>query len=529
MARYNQKQTNAVETVTNHQGGVSVKLDPKMELVSILANGFDNTYYEKLNDRETRFADLIREIAKTDLEFVAKALVYTRSVIGQRSVTHFGSVALASELSGSEIAKRFFSKRDRKENRGGIVYRIDDMLEIMACYQALNPGKPMPNSMKKGFRDTLESSDAYELAKYQGKGRSVSLVDLVNLVHPKPNEKMQPIFKSLMEGTLKQFNTVEDKNTSSGQEVAKKVKEGTITKEEAVVELKVAKESNYRELITTKKIGYLALLRNVRNILSNSSEADLIDSVCEMLTSKEAIHKSLVFPYQIDLAMEMIMETGSSSSRNRVIKALNDAYELSIPNMSEMGMNGRTAVVLDTSGSMCSQISLSNRTSGSQSALDKGGLIAATFAKGLGADVYEFSNTCKKVNVNPLDTVNTIKQSIIRQGSNGGTEFNSIFSTLEKNGAYDRVFIISDMQGRDDIINGNRWGSKGKSTYSNYTSKFTSPHVYTIDLCGYGTTMFKPNNKVYQLFGYSSEMYELAKRMEIDPKALIKEIEAIVI
>jgi hypothetical protein len=41
--------------------------------------------------------------------------------------------------------------------------------------------------------------------------------------------------------------------------------------------------------------------------------------------------------------------------------------------------------------------------------------------------------------------------------------------------------------------------------------------------------MFKPNNKVYQLFGYSSEMYELAKRMEIDPKALIKAIEAIII
>ena len=117
MARYNQKPTNTVETVTNHQGGVSVKLDPKIELVSILANGFDNTYYEKLSDREIRFADLIREISNTDLEFVAKALVYTRSVMGQRSVTHFGSVALASKLSGSEIAKRFFSKRDRKENQ----------------------------------------------------------------------------------------------------------------------------------------------------------------------------------------------------------------------------------------------------------------------------------------------------------------------------------------------------------------------------------------------------------------------------
>ncbi len=48
-----------------------------------------------------------------------------------------------------------------------------------------------------------------------------------------------------------------------------------------------------------------------------------------------------------------------------------------------------------------------------------------------------------------------------------------------------------------------------------------------IDLCGYGTSMVKPNSRVFQLFGYSSEMYDLAKRMEIDPKALIKAIEAI--
>jgi hypothetical protein len=178
---------------------------------------------------------------------------------------------------------------------------------------------------------------------------------------------------------------------------------------------------------------------------------------------------------------------------------------------------------------MSSRIRLSNKNHGSQSALDKGALIAATFAKGLNADVFEFSNTCKMVSVNSLDTTNTMKKEILRQGSNGGTEFNSIFSTLERYGAYDRVFIISDMQGRDELLNGNRWSSGGKSTFSNYSSKFGSPHVYTIDLCGYGTTMFKPGNKVYQLFGYSSEMYELAKRMEIDPKALIKEIEAIVI
>lgn len=527
MSRYNQKQTSTVQTVTNHQGGESVKLDPKMELVSILANGFDNTYYEKLSDREIRFADLIRDLAKKDLDFVAKALVYTRSVIGQRSVTHFGSVALASAISGHELGKRFFSKRSRKENAGGIVYRLDDILEIIACYQHMNPNKPLPNSMKKGFKDALEKADAYELAKYQGKGKSVSLVDVVNLVHPKPTLKMEPTFKSLMEGTLKQFDTVEDKNTSAGQEVANKVKSGEITKEQAEVVLKEAKESNYRELIEEKKIGYLALLRNVRNILANSKDADLIDSACKMLTDKTAIQKSLVFPHQIDLALEIILtEVSSSTNRNKVVKALNDAYELSIPNMTEMGMNGRTAVIIDTSGSMTSKIRLSQKAQGSTSALDKGSLIAATFAKGLGADVFEFSDKCHLVKINPLDSTNTLKKEILRQASGGGTDFTSIFVELMNHQNYDRVIVISDMQGRDSLMSGSSWRNSSNA-YKDYLSKKGNPYVYMIDLCGYGTSMVKPNSRVFQLFGYSSEMYDLAKRMEIDPKALIKAIEAI--
>jgi hypothetical protein len=39
--------------------------------------------------------------------------------------------------------------------------------------------------------------------------------------------------------------------------------------------------------------------------------------------------------------------------------------------------------------------------------------------------------------------------------------------------------------------------------------------------------MFKPGNKVYGIYGYSSDIYELIKKVEIDPKALIKAIEAI--
>jgi hypothetical protein len=313
-----------------------------------------------------------------------------------------------------------------------------------------------------------------------------------------------------MKGELKQFNTVEDKNTKAGQEVAAKVKAGTITKEEATAELNEAKESNFAELIETRKIGYLALLRNLRNILKVSGKNTLVDSACELLTDKKLIKQSLVFPHQIDLALEILLDEFGTKART-FVEALNKAYELSIPNLTELFPHGRTAVVFDSSGSMTSSIRLANKSQGSEAAIAKAALIAATLAKGINADVYHFADRCDQIKFNPLDSVNTLKNQFrALQGRVGyGTEFDSIFRTLGKN--YDRVFVISDMQGRDYIERG---------SYANM-------HIYSVDLCGYGTTMFKPGSKVYGIYGYSSDIYELIKKVEIDPQALIKEIEAI--
>jgi len=511
MARYNTKAKPTVQTVTNHQGGQGYNYDPKHELVAILATGLDNKYYEKVGEREQRLSDVIAEVAKTDKVFAAKALVYARTVMGQRTVTHFGAVELAKALAGDSLGSRFFSKRARKANAGGIIYRLDDMLEIAACYQARNPGKSLSNAIKKGFKSALEAADEYELAKYQASNRDLSLVDIVNLVHPKPSEKMVPVFAKLMKGELKQFNTVEDKNTKAGQEVAAKVKAGEITAEQATEVLNAAKEDNYAELIETRKIGYLALLRNLRNILKTGAKAEVIKGACELLTDKKLIKQSLVFPHQIDLALEIMLDEFGASTARPFISALNTAYELAIPNLTELFPHGKTAVVFDSSGSMDSRIKLANKNQGSEAAIDKAALIAATLAKGINADVFHFADFCTQIKFNPLDSVNTLKKAFSNeQGRVGyGTAFNSIMKTL--NGKYDRVFVISDMQGGDAI---------DSKSYSNI-------HIYSVDICGYGTTMFKPGNKVYKIFGYSSDIYELIKKVEIDPKALIKEIEAI--
>lgn len=527
---YNQKVRKAPEMIVNHQGGTGFKLSPKLELISLLATGISgNKYYESLDDRSQRLLDLIDEVAKNskDIEFVAKALVYTRSIIGQRSVTHLGSIGLTPYLSGMELGKRFFSKRNRREETGGIVHRLDDMLEITAAYFHFNPKKPLPAAIKKGFRMALESADTYELAKYQGKGKQVSLVDIVNLVHPRPDDDMIDVFEKLMSGKLTQFNTVEDKNTRSGQEVAKKVKEGKITKSEAEIEVKEAKKDNFSLLISEKTIGYFSLIRNLRNILKSNINKETEEKLIDMLTDKKLIKQSLIFPHQIDIAMEVMLAVGDIKVSVEILKALNDAYELAIPNLIELFPDGNTAVVVDTSGSMYGMWGSGVRINGkniNKKPIKKASLIGATLAKGINADLYQFSTTTASIKFNPLDTVNTIKNYIINQQGKVGhsTNFGSIFTTLQASKKhYDRVFIISDLQGGDSIVR--------YSSYQTFKQNNGMPYIYTIDIQGYGSTMFKQEQKLIQLFGYSSDIYEMAKKSELDLRTLLKEIEAIVI
>ena len=369
---------NSLEKINNHAGGVGFKLSPKMELVSLLITGLNSSkYYESLDDRSQRLLDLINITANDEegLEFVVKALIYVRTVVGQRSSTHLAAAALAKHVSSTLIGKKFYSKRDRLAKTGGIVYRLDDMLEIAAAYYALNPGKNITSAMKKGFRSALEDANRYELAKYQSKSRQVSLVDMIGVVHPRPDDDMVETFEELISGKLKQFNTVEDRNTTAGQEIAAKVSSGEISEAEAEVQVTEAKKENFAELISKRHIGYLALIRNLRNILKFEPDRSFIKDICSMITDEEFIRRSMVFPHQIDLALDVLAAETSFKPSVRVLESLSQAYDLAIPNLAQLFPEGKTAVIVDTSGSMSSTFMVKFRP------IEKAALIGATLAK----------------------------------------------------------------------------------------------------------------------------------------------------
>ena len=464
MTRFNQQVK--IPKTANKAGGEAYSQTPELSLVSLLLTSFANDqYYRSADDA---FNELKQLISSTDKLFVAKAIVYARTQFGMRSISHVAASELAKYISKETWAKSFYS---------AVVRRPDDMCEILAYHYQAN-GKPT-NAMKKGLALAFNKFDEYQLAKYKMEGKGVSLIDVVNLVHPIPNEKNGDALKLLVKGELKSKDTWESELSSSGGDAE-------------------LKKEVWVRLIKERKIGYFALLRNMRNILEQSP--DIVEEACALLTDESLIKSSLVLPFRFTTAYQEIERLSSAKVRD-VLVAISKAVDVSLGNVPVL--SGKTLVALDVSGSMQGKPS------------DIGSLFAAVLCKSNNCDLLTFDNSGRYVNFNPLDSTITIRRSIPFNG--GGTDFNAIF--LAARHKYDRIIILSDMQ----AWIGGHVPSVSFNAYKQRTG--ANPVIYTFDLQGYGTMQF-PENNVYALTGFSEKIFDIMAMLESDRKAMINSIKS---
>jgi 60 kDa SS-A/Ro ribonucleoprotein len=470
MSRFNvQKQTTQV---TNLAGGLSYTQSPELELVSILLTSFANDqFYRKAEDSFQKLKELI---SVTDKKFVAQAAIYARTEFGMRSISHVVASELAKYIKGEPWAKDFYNK---------IIFRPDDMMEILS-YHTANNGK-ITNPMRKGFAKAFDKFDKYKLAKYRGESKGFKLIDVVNLVRPVPVEGNAEALTALIKGELKSFDTWESELTKAGQ---------LATSED---EKQDFKKDVWVKLITERKIGYFALLRNLRNIIEQAPE--VISHALETLVNEQMIRKSLVLPFRFLTAYEQIRQLNEGQIVRAVLMALNKAVDISIANVPKF--EGSTLVVLDESGSM------SGRPA------EIGSLFAAVLVKSNNADFMTFDDYARYQNVNPLDSTISIAKSI--KFHSGGTNFHSIFQTANRK--YDRIIILSDMQGWI----GHDTPAREYNAYKAATG--ANPFIYSFDLNPYGTLQF-PEDRVFCLAGFSEKVFQIMGLLEKDRRALITEI-----
>ena len=518
------------ENAKNRQGCDAYSLSDELRLISMLNTiKLEPQFYRSENQTMRELRDLIERIGLKDPYFVAQAIVYSRCLgEGMRSVNHLAAALLAPFISGKEYAKRFYGLWDKKEKKGGCIYRVDDMSEIKDVYAALNKST-LSNSMKKGFAAVLEALDTYQLAKYKD-----TVIDIANLTHPKSalskaeivvDGKKMKVIDALMKGITVSADTWEVANSEAGQEVAKAVKAGKLTKAEAEVTLANAKNDNWEAMLTEGKLGILAAIRNIRNMLK-SPRKEVIDALCKLVSNGQAIRDGKVMPYQIDYAYEVVKkEFSNSADGRRVMEALLKGYEYAVPNLAE-ALPGRTCVMVDCSGSMntyCSQAG--QRSNIASTAAEKAGLIAATIAKATNADVVRFGSHAEFYSYDPNESVFSLGRKIGHDNM-GGTSIPSAFDLIHNaKRQYDRIILLSDNECNARGYWSGDWVS---GAYKKYVHDVANPYVYAVDLAAYGTTPVA-GDKVNYYFGYGFAMFEDIASKEFNPSAHIEAIRKIVI
>ena len=531
----------ATDTV-NRSGRAAYSLPDELRLIALLnTSKITSQAYRSENEVMAELRDLIERIGMVNPYFVAQAIVYSRCLgEGMRSINHLAATIAAPFIAGRPWAKAFYGAFDKNAKMGGTIFRLDDMNEIKNVWSALNTKDAnhmlsLPNAMKKGFASVLENADANLLAKYKS-----TVIDISNLVHPSIkkakatvniNGKEMKVIDAIMKGYPVVADTHETANSEAGQLVAKAVKDGKLTKDEAEKVLADAKNDNWESLLNDGKLGMLAAFRNIRNIMKNPRKS-VIDKWCKLITDTNKIRKSLINPMHIDLAYEIVMDEFANADYSPVVqKALLDAYEKSVPNLA-VALPGKTCVIVDCSGSMGSyEVSIDNKRPvysyynssyrETKTCAYKAGLIAATIVKATGGDVIKFGDYANYFNYTKNKNVFGIAKEI-GTANFGCTRPEKAWELMTReHKMYDRVIFISD--------NENNGRVHTAYSYKDYITRVCSPYVYAIDLACYGTTPYKNTGKVNYYYGYGFAMFDDIAHLEFNPNAHIDKVRQIVI
>lgn len=535
---------------TNKEGYGAYTVEDELRLIAMLNTlKVEPQFYRSENETMSELQTLVEKIGSKDPYFLAQCIVYSRCMgEGMRSINHLAAALASPFVAGKEFAKRFYGPFDKKNQRGGCVFRPDDMSEIKDAYDAINSHATLANAMKKGFATAIEKMDTYQLAKYRK-----SVIDIANLVHPRSSESKATVdvngevlktLDAIMQGKTISADTWEVANSEAGQAVAKAVKDGNLDAKEAEVVLAKAKNDNWEALLSEGKLGILAALRNIRNMLADPCP-EIIDMLCELVSNSDLIRKGKIMPHQIDMAYEMVKlvagcdniyanysynwkvkEISIPESENKVyyekvLDALCKGYEAAIPNLAEV-MPGKTCVMVDCSGSML-ELAKTGKSKIASSACSKAGLIAATIAKCANADIVRFgheaeffSRTPDIMNMNVIELGHKISETNM-----GGTDIGSAFELIRRNHKeYDRIILLSDNEANIGCT---------RHAYGKYIHDVCSPYIYAVDLAAYGTTPLKNSNKVNYYYGYGFSMFDDISSKEFKPEMHIEKIRKVVI
>lgn len=374
-----------------HEGGPACRLTPEQQLrrsvLSCLL--WEKGFYEEGDSVADRICSLCDQVEPS---LIAALAIEARTEFHLRHVPLLLLTCLAKRGGGKLVEDAVFET----------IQRADELTELLAIYWR-DGRKPLSNPLKRGLARAFRKFTPYQLAKYNRDG-AVRLRDVLFLVHAKPQDGAQAdAWKQLVDGTLPSPDTWEVA-LSAGED----------------------KKSTFERLIDEGKIGYLALLRNLRN---------MVEAGCDLQKVKVAILSrcgaSRVLPFRYVAAA-------------RACPQLEPQIDIAmLAAVSEMKpLTGRTIVLVDVSGSMHSLLS----AKGDLTRLDAAAALASILP---GEDVRAFTFSDNFVEV-PRRLGMAGIDAISKSQLHCGTRITGAVMHVNLQ-PHDRLIVITDEQSEDRL------------------------------------------------------------------------------
>jgi hypothetical protein len=386
--------------VYTHEGAKGKTFSPFRELERAVVTCLlgEDSFYESGEDIMSRISSLI---PKCDPLHVSTLAIRAREEFQLRHVPLFLARELARKNgNGKYVEPLLYS----------MIQRPDELGEYVSLFWK-DKKQPLSAASKRGLAAAFVKFNEYQLAKWDRNNDAIKLRDVIRLVHPKPiSDEQSAVWRALIAGTLATPDTWETE-LSAGKD----------------------KKETFTRLILERKLGGLALLRNLRNCIQSGVDSEVLRS---------AINEhpfSRVLPFRFLAAAKH-----APALEPEIDKAMQRAAA------GQEKLLGKTAILVDISRSMREKISAKSdlqRTDAAAGIAIVASYLAEQYCVGVFANSF--------VGLPPRSGM-ALRDAIANaSGAGGGT---SLGSSLRQ--AYnlptgfvdaDRVIVVTDEQSSDSI------------------------------------------------------------------------------
>jgi hypothetical protein len=525
MSRFNPRQqarprvTGPAETTgertLTHEGAPAWVRTAQTDLVLLALTNLvgQDTFYESAADRDDRFRTLVRTVAAEDPVWTGKFIAWLRSEAHMRTASVVAAAETAHTMLGAGVP-------GARKVIGSALQRADEPGEFLGYWMAAY-GRNLPMAVKRGVGDAaLRLYTERSLLKYDTASHGLRFGDVIELTHIPDTPGAAQHLAGPWQGDL--FRHAIDRrhnradrpvpdslnmlhcNANLRRQVAEGDTGGLLRPDvlaRAGMTWEDAKSLGGQYGLESRVIweamipsmGYMALLRNLRNFDQAGISERSVQSVTGRLTDPDEVARSRQLPFRFLSAYKEVAGT-------RWLHPLDVATTHACSNVPAVG--GRSLVAVDVSGSMSTTVSERSRLS----RMEAGALFGSALAvRGQDVTLVAFGTTSEQVPVPPGASALRLVDAI-RDAQNRVDWGTNIAPALQAHYAgHDQVFVFTDEQAWGDQSG---WGMRGGGDVS--ASVPPNVPLFSFNLAGYAPSMLdlsQPNR--YAVGGFSDKLFTL--------------------